>query len=163
MVLSRCGLNVLVLSRDHLPDCSVYCGSKNQYTVAICFKKWLIGLLPLSVTPKSLNCVKANACTKWGIKLWADWSRARAVEVDPSLSRKPNNTIAPNACARLLSLMDGSGIPSYGKQPVGKIANYSTNVQEAGIEGRKTGHSGKVTCAKRLANKRNVQDIARSA
>ncbi len=57
MVLSRCGLNVLVLSRDPLPDCSVYCGSKNQYTVAICFNKWLIGLLPLSVTPKSLNCV----------------------------------------------------------------------------------------------------------
>ncbi len=22
--------------------------------------------------------VKTNACTEWGVKLWADWSRARA-------------------------------------------------------------------------------------
>ncbi len=60
--------------------------------------------------------VKANVYrTKWGIKLWADWSRASVqelhVEVDPLLSSsKPNKTLHDFS----------SGIPRYGKQPVGK-------------------------------------------
>ena len=48
---------------------------------------------------------------------------------------------------------DGSGIPRYGKQPVGrnKLSQIIPQMcKEAGIEGRKTGHSGKVTCATTL-------------
>ncbi len=48
---------------------------------------------------------------------------------------------------------DGSGIPRYGKQPVGinKLSQIIPQMcKEAGIEWRKTGHSGKVTCATTL-------------
>ena len=76
-------------SRDHLPDCSVYYGSKNQYTVAIFFDKRMASRFAAPVSDsKELKLrssaipVKTNACTEWGVKLWADWSRARAVEVD---------------------------------------------------------------------------------
>ncbi len=75
-------------SRDHLPDCSVYYGSKNQYTVAIFFDKMASRFAAPVSDSKELKLrssaipVKTNACTEWGVKLWADWSRARAVEVD---------------------------------------------------------------------------------
>ena len=51
---------------------------------------------------------------------------------------------------------DSSGIPRFGKQPVGrnKLAQIIPQMcQEAGIGGRKTGHSGKVTCATTLYHK----------
>ena len=47
----------------------------------------------------------------------------------------------------------GSGIPCYGKQPVGrnKLSQIIPQMcKEARIEGRKTGHFGKVTCATAL-------------
>ena len=85
MVLGRCVLNVLVLHVTHLPDCSVYYGSKNQYTVAIFLASRFAAPVSDSKELKlhsSAIPVKTNACTEWGVKLWADWSRARAVEVD---------------------------------------------------------------------------------
>ncbi len=72
-------------SRDHLLDCSVYYGSKNQYTVAIFLDKMASRFAALVSDYKQLKLrssaipVKTNACTEWGVKLWADWSRARAV------------------------------------------------------------------------------------
>ena len=48
---------------------------------------------------------------------------------------------------------DTSGVPRFGKQPVGrnKLAQIIPDMcKEAGIQGRKTGHSGKVTCATTL-------------
>ena len=45
---------------------------------------------------------------------------------------------------------DGSGVPRFGNQPVGrnKLAKIIPDMcKAAGIQGRKTGHSGKVTCA----------------
>ena len=45
---------------------------------------------------------------------------------------------------------NGSGVPRFGSQPVGR--NMLSKIipdmcKEAGVQGRKTGHSGKVTCA----------------
>ena len=51
---------------------------------------------------------------------------------------------------------DGSGIPKFGKQPVGrnKLSQIIPIIcKAAGIQGRKTGHSGKVTCATVLHQK----------
>ena len=48
---------------------------------------------------------------------------------------------------------NGSGIPRYGKQPVGRnmLAKIIPEMcKQAGIEGQETGHSGKVTCATTL-------------
>ena len=48
---------------------------------------------------------------------------------------------------------DGSGIPRYEKQSVGrnKLAMIIPDMcKEAGIEGYKTGHSGNITCATTL-------------
>ena len=48
---------------------------------------------------------------------------------------------------------DGSGVPRFGNQPIGrnKLAQIIPEAcTAAGIEGRKTGHSGKVTCATTL-------------
>ncbi len=48
---------------------------------------------------------------------------------------------------------DSSGVPRFGKQPVGKnkLAQIiPVMCKAAGIKGRKTGHSGKVTCATTL-------------
>ena len=48
---------------------------------------------------------------------------------------------------------NGSGIPRYGTQPIGKnkLGQIIPDMcKEAGIPGRKTGHSGKVTCATTL-------------
>ena len=55
-------------------------------------------------------------------------------------------------CCRPLA-DNGSGIPHYGKQPVGRNmqAKIITEMcKQAGIEGQKTDHSGKVTCATTL-------------
>ncbi len=55
VMFARCGL---VLSRDHLPDFSVYYGSNKSYSSSnFLQEKWLVVLLPLSVTPRSCNCV----------------------------------------------------------------------------------------------------------
>ena len=51
---------------------------------------------------------------------------------------------------------DGSGISKFGKQPVGrnKLSQIIPIIcKAAGIQGRKTGHSGKVTCATVLHQK----------
>ena len=48
---------------------------------------------------------------------------------------------------------DGTGVPRFGQQPVGRntLAQIIPNMcKAAGIEGRKTGHSGKVTSATAL-------------
>ena len=48
---------------------------------------------------------------------------------------------------------DGTHVPRFGQQPVGKnsLAQLIPNMcKAAGIDGRKTGHSGKVTCATSL-------------
>ena len=68
-----------------MPDCSVYYGSKIsshfflqngcRFAAPVSDSKEL--KLRSSAIP-----VKTNACTEWGVKLCADWSRARAVEVD---------------------------------------------------------------------------------
>ena len=45
---------------------------------------------------------------------------------------------------------DGSGVPRFGNQPVGRnklVKIIPDMCKAAGIQGRKTGHSGKVTCA----------------
>ena len=51
---------------------------------------------------------------------------------------------------------NGSGVPRFGKQPIGRI-KLSRIIPDmckaAGISGRKTGHSGKVTCATTLYQK----------
>ncbi len=94
------------------------------------------------------------------------------IKVDPKVVRQYEDTSDPEHCIvnifvkYLLYLPqdvdyfycrplpdDGSGIPRYGKQPVGrnKLSQIIPQMcKEAGIEGRKTGHSGKVTCATAL-------------
>lgn len=55
---------------------------------------------------------------------------------------------------------DGSGIPRFGKQVIGrnKLAQIIPDMcKKVGIEGHKTGHSGKVTCATSLY-KQNFSD-----
>ncbi len=93
MILARCGLNVLVLSRDHLPDCSVYYGSKSYSSSHFFCKKMASHFVaPVSDSKELQLCSSAfptrtNVCSEWVVKLWADWTRAPAVEVDPG-SRK---------------------------------------------------------------------------
>ena len=58
-----------------------------RYTVAIFFDKMASRFAAPVSDSKELKLrssaipIKTNACTEWGVKLWADWSRARAVEV----------------------------------------------------------------------------------
>ena len=51
---------------------------------------------------------------------------------------------------------DGSGVPKFGKQPVGRnrLAQIIPEMcKAAGVQSRKTGHSGKVTCGTVLYQK----------
>lgn len=55
---------------------------------------------------------------------------------------------------------DGTDVPGFGKQPVGRnvLGRIIPDMcKAAGIEGRKTGHSGKVTCATSLYHQ-NFED-----
>ena len=94
------------------------------------------------------------------------------MKVEPKVIRQYENTSDPDHCVVNIFVLhvyllylpqevfycrplpdDGSGIPRYGKQRVGrnKLALTIPDMcKEAGIEGYKTGHSGKVTCATTL-------------
>ncbi len=37
--------------------------------------------------------LNTNACTAWGVKFWADWSRSRAVEVDSVFRVNPTKPL----------------------------------------------------------------------
>ena len=94
----------------------------------------------------------------------ANRGRLKHMKVEPKVIQQYENTSDPDHCVVntfMLYLLylpqevdyfycrplpdDGSGIPRYGKQPVGrnKLAMIIPDVcKEAGIKGYKTGHSG---------------------